>query len=317
MVECEGIRAVLAGAEDPLPSQHFWFEGDGYNIYVADQPRSKWREHSHDCTQISIGLEARVLMEWRTGRKEPERREASGNVVAIIPPGEPHRTLWKRRAMFLHIFLGQRFLSAIASQVLRGRRFDLRAAHLVRDPLIEELGRALNRECETHELSTRFADSVVTVLATHLVRNYNADSVLPGDFRGGLGPARERRVREYIEQSLERDLSIGALAKVAGVSPQYFATLFRRTTGFTPHQYVSQRRVERAQQLLTHADLPLTELAYRCGFTSQSQFNIVFRRFTGITPGKFRAEHSQDRKVVSRTPRRGRPSVPSKPSSSR
>jgi AraC family transcriptional regulator len=98
------------------------------------------------------------------------------------------------------------------------------------------------------------------------------------------------RVREYIEQSLGRDLSIRALAEVVGLSPQYFADLFRQATGFTPHQYVSHRRVERAQQLLRDADLPLTEVAHQCGFTSQSQFTTLFRRFTGVTPGKFRGE---------------------------
>jgi AraC family transcriptional regulator len=295
MAERVGICAVLVGAEDPLPSEHFWFEGDGYSIYRADRPRSRWREHTHDCAQISIGLEARVLMEWRMGSRPPERREASGNVVAIIPPGEPHRTLWQRRAIFIHVYLGKRFLSAIAAQTLHGARFDLRPAHLVRDGLIEELARALNRECETRELSSRFADSMATVLATHLVRNYNANADLASSFRGGLGPARERRVREYIEQSLGHDLSLNALAAVVGLSPHYFADLFRQATGFTPHQYVSQRRVERSQQLLTDADLPLAEVAYRCGFASQSQFNIVFRRFTGTTPGKFRAEHSSAR----------------------
>jgi AraC family transcriptional regulator len=76
---------------------------------------------------------------------------------------------------------------------------------------------------------------------------------------------------------------------VAGISPNYFASAFHQTTGFTPHQYVSHRRIERAQQLLTEADLPIAEVAYRCGFTSQSQFTTLFRPFTGVTPGRFRA----------------------------
>jgi AraC family transcriptional regulator len=141
-----------------------------------------------------------------------------------------------------------------------------------RDPLIEELIRALYHECGgKHELSRRFADSIVTVLCAHLVRACNAGAALTSDFRGSLGPARERRVRAYIERSLDRDLSIGALAKVAGLSPHYFADSFRQATGFTPHQHVSQRRVERAQELLTHADLPLAEVAHRCGFNSRAE----------------------------------------------
>jgi AraC family transcriptional regulator len=146
-----------------------------------------------------------------------------------------------------------------------------------------------------HELSRSFADSVVAVLAMHLMRNYNASAELLSGFGPGLGPARTRRVRKYIEESLERDLSVGALAKVAGLSPSYFAEMFRQTTGFTPHQYICHRRVDRARQLLTNADLPLVEVAYRCGFTSQSQFTTVFLRFTGVTPGRFRSENATSR----------------------
>jgi len=282
---------VLMGADDPLPSKYFWFEGDGYWIYAAEQPRSTWREHTLDCVRVSIGLEARAYIEWRTRSGSPGHREVSGNGVAIIPPGEPSRTLWLRRAILVSIFLSKSFLSA-TGRALHETRFDLEPVHLARDPLIEELGRALYRECEMQELYKPFANSVAEVLATHLLRNYNASAELLSDFGIGLGPARNRRVRKYIEQSLERDLSIGALAKVAGLSPSYFAEMFRQTTGFTPHQYVCHRRVDRARQLLTDRDLPLAEVAHRCGFTSQSQFTTVFHRFTGVTPGRFRSEYA-------------------------
>ena len=281
MAQRAGVPLFRAGAEDPLPSQYLWFEGDGYWIYAADQPRSSWREHTHECAQISVGLEACTRMEWRHNSQLPVRRQFCGTVVCVIPPGEPHRTLWERRASLVTIYLDKQLLPA-----------PLEPAHLARDPLIEELGRALYweyREHESHGLSKHFADAVVTVLTTHLLRSYNASAEARSDVAGGLGPAASRRVRKYIEESIEGDLSIEALARVSGLSPHYFAEGFRRTTGFTPHQYVSHRRVDRARQLLTQADLPLTEVANRCGFKSQSQFTTVFHRFTGVTPGKFRA----------------------------
>jgi AraC family transcriptional regulator len=284
-------RIILVGADDPLPSDHFWFEGGGYSIYAAHQPRSTWSEHTHDdSAQVTIGLEpAHVHAEWRTGTRTRVRRELSGNGVSIIPPGEPHSTLWQRRASLVHIYLSRELIAKVAASVLQMTSYELRAAYLVRDPLVEELGRVLYRECDTGELNRLFVDSLVTVLVTHLLRTYDTSSEVSSDARGGLGPARERRIREYIEQSLESTLSIHALAEVVGMSAHYFADLFRQSTGFTPHQYVSHRRVARAQQLLANADLTLAEVAYRCGFTSQSQFTTLFRRFTGITPGKFRA----------------------------
>src|ERR1700722_1503666 len=284
-------RLILVGAEDPLPSEHFWFEGSGFWIYTAEQPRSTWREHTHDCAQVTIGLEpAHMESEWRTGSKPPSHRELSGTAVSIIPPGVPHRTLWQRRASLIHIYLSVDFLAATSRKVLQEGTFELRAAHLVRDPLIEELGRALYRECETSNLSKLFANSLATLLATHLLRTYNLTAKDSAQLSGGLGPARELRVPEYIQRLLDRDLSIEVLAEVAGLSPNYFAVLFRQSTGFTPHQFVSHHRVELAQQLLKHGDLSLADIAYRCGFTSQSQFTTIFRRFTGFTPGRFRVE---------------------------
>lgn len=283
-------RIILVGADDPLPSDHFWFEGDGYSVYAAEQPRSTWSEHVHDCVQVTIGLEpAHVHAEWRTGGRTRVRRELMGNGVSIIPPGEPHRTLWQRRASLVHVYLSKELMARVAESVLQVTGSELRASYLVRDPVVEELGRVLFRECRTGGLNRLFADSLVTVLVTHLLRTYGASPEVLSEARGGLGPARERRIREYIEQSLDGALSIHALAEVVGMSAHYFADLFRQSTGFTPHQYVTHRRVARAQELLSNAELTLAEVAYQCGFTSQSQFTTLFRRFTGVTPGRFRA----------------------------
>lgn len=291
MAAREDMRLVLAGADDALSAQSFWFEGDGYWIYAAEQPRNTWREHTHDCAQVTIGLEVRGRLDWRASSGSLERQEVIGNAIAVIPPGVPHSCLWLRSASIVTVYLSKRFLSTQAGQVLQGVRVNLQPVHVGRDALLEELGRALYFEYEMHELSRFFADSVVTVLARHLWRHYNAGAELLSGLGTGLGPARTRRVRKYIDESLESDLSLGALAKVAGLSPNYFVKMFRQTTGFTPHQYVCHRRVDRARQLLAYADLPLVEVAHRCGFTSQSQFTTVFLRFTGVTPGRFRSEN--------------------------
>jgi AraC family transcriptional regulator len=285
-------RIILVGAQDPLPAHHYWFEGNGYSIYAAQQPRSAWHEHTHECAQITIGLEpAHVHAAWRTSKKADNSRELTGNMVSIIRPGEPHRTLWQRRATLIHIYLRIEFLRAVAEKI-HLTEWEIQSSYLARDPLIEELGRAVFRECEAQALHENFTDAIMTVLTTHLLRTYNARQRSQSTFRGGLGPARERRVREYIEKSLDRELSINVLAKVAGMSPRYFAVLFRQSTGFTPHLYVTRRRVERAQQLLLDTTLPFVEIAYRCGFTSQGQFITLFRRFVGTTPGKFRNSNS-------------------------
>ncbi|WP_169747067.1 helix-turn-helix domain-containing protein [Edaphobacter aggregans] len=213
--------------------------------------------------------------EWRAGGKHKQRKELIGNAVSVIPAGEPHQVLWQRRAALIHIYLSTEMLCGYSQQVFHQDCYELQPRFLVRDLLIEELARSLYVEYETGTLHDVFAKSVIGVLCVHLLRSY---AIRPDDaayFHGGLGPTRERRIREHIEEHLEGDLSIHAMAEVVGLSPQHFAGLFRESTGFTPHQYVNHRRVERAQRLLVNPELSLVDAGLACGFSSQSQFTTV------------------------------------------
>ena len=283
-------RIILIGANDPLPKDHFWFDADGFSVYAAKQPRSMWNEHVHDCVQVTVGLEpAHMQAEWRAGGKHRQSKEFIGNAVTVIPAQVPHRTLWQRRAALIHIFIQVEFLQRLAREILAQDSFELQPTYLVRDLLIEELARFLYLESETGSMKKIAATAAVSTLCVRLMRAYSVrkdDGVYSS---GGLGPARERKVRNFIEEDMERDLSIQALADVVGLSAQHFASLFRESTGFTPHQYVNYRRIAFAQELLKDDKLSLVDIALRCGFSSQSQFITTFRKLVGLTPGRFRA----------------------------
>jgi len=77
-------------------------------------------------------------------------------------------------------------------------------------------------------------------------------------------------------------------ARVAGLSPFHFLRVFRRELGLTPHQFLVQARLRRAQELLREGSLPVTEVAYEVGFGDLSHFQHTFRRLVGVTPGRFR-----------------------------
>ena len=106
--------------------------------------------------------------------------------------------------------------------------------------------------------------------------------------RGGLPPRALKRVREYIEDHLEETISIEALAGIVGLSMYHFARAFKQSEGLTPHDYLVQRRVRRAQELLASTDLPLSEIALASGFSDQSHCARRFREHVGITPSSYR-----------------------------
>jgi AraC family transcriptional regulator len=103
-----------------------------------------------------------------------------------------------------------------------------------------------------------------------------------------LPPIKVRRIKEYMEANLSIDLRIKAVARVSGYSQTHFLRMFRASTGATPHQYLIERRICRAQELIGQATVKLAEIAVRCGFSSQSHLATVFRKRVGMTPTEYR-----------------------------
>ena len=105
---------------------------------------------------------------------------------------------------------------------------------------------------------------------------------------GGLSAGALRRVREYVQLHLNESINLSMLAAVAGLSMHHFAREFKQSAGVTPHHYLIQKRIERAQQMLAQTDLSLAEIAYAVGFSDQGHLARHFRALLGTTPREFR-----------------------------
>jgi AraC family transcriptional regulator len=103
-----------------------------------------------------------------------------------------------------------------------------------------------------------------------------------------LSSAQLNRVVHHVEDNLAAPLALADLAALAHVSPFHFARLFRASTGRSPHAYVVERRVARAQELLTRTGLPIVEVAAACGFADQSHLTRQVVRHLGRTPSALR-----------------------------
>jgi chromate reductase len=98
-----------------------------------------------------------------------------------------------------------------------------------------------------------------------------------------------QRVKRYIEEHLQDNLSLEELARETRYSRGHLLKMFRAATGKTPHQYLTERRIERAKGMLQEAEeISLTNIAAWCGFSSQSHMTRVFREQVGVTPSVFR-----------------------------
>jgi AraC family transcriptional regulator len=96
------------------------------------------------------------------------------------------------------------------------------------------------------------------------------------------------RVQDYVEANMERDISLSDLAALTGMPIDSFARRFKATTGIAPYAYVLERRVHRAEKLLSATETEISAIALALGFSSQSHFTTSFRRLRGVTPRAYR-----------------------------
>ena len=207
--------------------------------------------------------------------------------IALFAAGELFpRVKTDREVPLIDLFLSPDvLLDAIGETAVKTQ---LRSQFKLRDPLIQQMALALKTELEiAGEDSKLYADSMATALAAHLLRRYGVKNVIK-EYRGKLPPYQLKTVIEYIQEHLDRSLSLDILAGLVNISSHYFASLFKQSTGKPPHKYVTQCRLEKAKTLLRQRDLPIAFICQEIGFKNQSHFTRVFRQHFHITPKAYR-----------------------------
>ena len=96
------------------------------------------------------------------------------------------------------------------------------------------------------------------------------------------------RIQRYIDGHFAEELRVGELARQFGLSDSYLTHSFRRWAGVSPQRYILLCRLSLARELLLTGDLPVAEVAARCGFGDVSNFIRLFRTHTGCTPAAYR-----------------------------
>ncbi len=242
-------------------------------------------EHTAKINEINLTMDGKITTQRHTSNGKTRVDCGDSNTMCFTPIGQTIEANWDAEYETVMIDFSPKYLSTMALEMNLSSHIELKETLSVKDELIQHLSLAFLTEVEKKEESSRlFADSLAHTLMFHIIKNYTNAIVQAKQFLGGLSGNKLRRVTDFINDNLEQDLTLTEIATVADLSHFHFARSFRKTMGVTPQQYITNRRIEKAKELLAKSNLPIVEIGFQTGFKNQSHFTTLFRKFTSLTP---------------------------------
>jgi AraC family transcriptional regulator len=231
------------------------------------------------------------LIQKRDDRLHESRIQKGDGI--FVPAGQP--SYWRCRGSYLYYTeLSIHLQPGSIGQVARSSEIDTQKLDLVncfgkQDLQLQNIAMLFLAELRSGGIMGRlYVESLTQALVIHLLRHYAEVAQIVRAENRSLTSNQLQQAIDYIHTHLDRDLSLSQIASVINISPTYFASLFKRATGTSPHQYVIEQRVKRAKSLLLKTDMAIADIALQVGFSSQSHLTQQFKRLTGVTPKQVR-----------------------------
>ena len=173
----------------------------------------------------------------------------------------------------------------------QGNNFDLTTGFGYRDDILRNSILTLAHELKSgNPNGTLYAEGLSLAIFGWLNNHYRLERKAgkPGQ---KLSTRQQLRLKEYIDFSLDTDLSIENMAILLGISPSHFSSLFRTTFGASPHQYVLKKRIDKAAYLLrAEPERSIMDIAIETGFSSQAHLTYSFKRYMKQTPARWKKQ---------------------------
>ena len=96
-------------------------------------------------------------------------------------------------------------------------------------------------------------------------------------------------ILQYIENNLDRKITLQELAQRCFYNPSYFSRVFRDVYGKNLTEYIAEKRIQEADRLLCETTLSIEEISSRVGYQDRKQFYEVYKRLLGVSPGARRS----------------------------
>ena len=229
-----------------------------------------------------------VRVTSRIAEKQFEAETHPGHLW-IVPCGARHTAHFYGKHGGVLLSIGNHQFERNVNPIAHGRKIELVPGFNIKDVHLEHLLLGLlNVAQDGSYADALIGDLLVNAICLRLAKCYATSTPHVAPQRGGLPPARLKTVLEFIHANLDKNVTLSSLADAANMNVFYFAGLFRKSMGMSPHQYVLYRRVERAKQLLSDRKLSVLDVSLQVGFDHPNNFARAFRRLVGVSPTQFR-----------------------------
>ena len=279
----DGFR-VLQGRREYVT----YLDDSSIRIWYSDIP---WRYETHDHSAVEILLTLEGMVTYTIEDKIYQVRKGE---ILIVPPDTLHSlTMGEGSSRYLFLFESDAIMTMrdIKSMAMYFHKpFHLRDGSDAHVRIRELLLRA--REAyEKRELmwNTMCYSCILRVYATLGQRYLSGIKPRSGDNMRNMDSEVSNAVMTYINNHYREELSLEDVAKFAGFSRYYFSRSFKRQTGYSFKDYLCQKRLQVAMDLLIRTNRSMRDVAIESGFGSVATFNRVFREKKGCTPTQYRA----------------------------
>ena len=241
-----------------------------YNAQIAIRNRSVSKNRKTTMFEIELPIE-----DGGVSYIDDQSHAVSKNVIICAKPGQTRHTRLPFKCYYIHMIVNEGELWDILTTL--PNFMDVEDTEKIKEIFLALL--------EHYQTGIATDEIMLQSLILRLVHILNQTAVR---FEKSTPKSNNHKIieqtLEYIKQNLTAELTLEGLANAASFNPTYFHKLFKSSTGRTLHEYVEDQRIRKAIHLLISTNMTLTQIAYECGFSSQSYFSYAFKRRMGRSP---------------------------------
>lgn len=225
--------------------------------------------------KLSLGAEGQTI-------------NATAGTTLVVPATVAGHVCWGGNLEYVMVSISPARMQELALDGFRSADFEITSTNLIFDRIALKLAKLLKGELEAPNHNQLFLESLMTLVGLHVLRSYSSLGGPKRRARATLSTSVTRKVKAYLRENFRRKVSISELAEVGGLSIGHFSEAFASSFGLPPHRYVLELRLKCAERLLRETNIPIPEVSYMSGFSSQSHMTKLMRKHWGTTPHRLR-----------------------------